>query len=124
MYLGEICLFTRDVRRLAAFYKQLLQVENHSDAEVYQAILESEPMLTILRREDLPDGAPQRAALAFTVADLEAAHAHVLGMGAAIVQPPMKQPWGTANMILADPDGNQIYLRQFAAPKEERPHDP
>ena len=124
MYLGEICLFTRDVRRMASFYKQLLQVENHSDAEEHQMVLESEPMLTILRREELPDAAPQRAALAFTVEDMEAAYAHIRRMGAPVVQPPMKQPWGTVNMILADPDGNQVYLRQFAAPKEEKPNDP
>ena len=34
MVIGEVCLLTNDVRRLAAFYKQLLGIENDSDDEV------------------------------------------------------------------------------------------
>lgn len=33
MKIGEVCLLTNDVKRLAAFYKQLLETENGSDEE-------------------------------------------------------------------------------------------
>lgn len=119
MHLGEVCLLTRDVPRLAEFYRTLLGTEGSSTDEYWQAVVQGEPMLTVMHREDLPGDAPQRAVLAFTTEDMEAACAHVLRMGAAVVQPPMRQPWGTVNMILEDPDGNQVYLRQLAPAKEE-----
>ena len=47
MTLGEVCLLTNQVTRLAGFYKWLLHVENDSDDEVHQTILAQETMLTI-----------------------------------------------------------------------------
>ena len=37
--IGEVCLLTNDVPRLAAFYKQLLGVENGSDDETHRVLL-------------------------------------------------------------------------------------
>lgn len=119
MHLGEICLLTTNVPRLAAFYRALLDADAVGGDEHWQAIVEAEPMLTILLEESLPEAAPQQAALAFTVEDMEAAYRHVLRKGLPVLQPPTRQPWGAVNMILQDPDGNRVYLRQFAAPKEE-----
>jgi predicted enzyme related to lactoylglutathione lyase len=121
MYLGEICLLTQNVPRLAGFYRTLLQAEGGNADEEWQAVVQGEPMLTVMRSEALPAHAPQRAVLAFTVEDMEAAFAHVRSMGPKVLQPPMRQPWGTVNMILEDPDGNRVYLRQFAGAKEEEP---
>lgn len=121
MYLGEICLLTQDVPRLAGFYRKLLQVEGSNADEAWQAIVQGEPMLSVMHSGELPATAPQRAVLAFTVEDMEAACAHVLSMGTKVLQPPMRQPWGTVNMILEDPDGNRVYLRQFAGAKEDDP---
>ena len=39
MTIGEVCLLTNDVPRLAAFYKQLLGVENGSNDETHQFII-------------------------------------------------------------------------------------
>ena len=36
MTISEVCLLTNDVLRLAAFYKQLLGVENGSNDETHQ----------------------------------------------------------------------------------------
>lgn len=36
MKIGEVCLLTNDVQRLAAFYKQLLEIENDSNDETHQ----------------------------------------------------------------------------------------
>ena len=113
MKLGEVCLLTHDVCRLADFYRRLMGIPGSSDDAVHQFIVEGEPMLTIYN-----DGQPHSAvhspvALAFTVEDIHAAHEKLLSLGAEIIQPPMQQPWGAINLIFRDPDGNQIYLRQL-----------
>ena len=40
MTLGEVCLLTDDVVRLADFYKMLLGVDNGSEDTVHQTILD------------------------------------------------------------------------------------
>ena len=47
MKIGEVCLLTNDVKRLAAFYKQLLETENGSEDETHQFILSEETALTV-----------------------------------------------------------------------------
>ena len=37
----------------------------------------------------------------------------VQALGARIMEPPTKRPWGAINMSLYDPDNNVIYLRQL-----------
>ena len=37
----------------------------------------------------------------------------VQALGARIIEPPTKRPWGVVNMSFYDPDNNVIYLRQF-----------
>ena len=39
MKIGEVCLLTNDVPRLASFYRQLLGVEESSSDETHQVIL-------------------------------------------------------------------------------------
>lgn len=111
MHLGEVCILTKDVPRLAAWYRRLLKAEGESGDPVHQFVLAQEPALTILRDEGERTG--QGMCLAFTVEDMDAAYAHVLAMGAQIVTPPVKRPWGAVNMCLRDPDGNLVYLRQL-----------
>ena len=47
MTIGEVCLLTNDVRRLADFYKQLLNTDNNSDDETHQFIIADGTALTI-----------------------------------------------------------------------------
>ena len=39
MQIGEVCLLTNDVRRLADFYKKLLEIENDSQDESIQFLI-------------------------------------------------------------------------------------
>ncbi len=52
MRLGEICLLSCNVRRLATFYKTLLDMPDDNTDENFQAILLNEPMLSILKQEE------------------------------------------------------------------------
>ena len=111
MRLDEICLLTRDVPRLAAFYAAVLGVDTATDDPVHQTIIAEETMLTILHDDHAGD-APT-ASIAFSVEDVEAAYRRLLALGMTILQPPEKNPWGAVNMIVRDPDGHPVYLRRL-----------
>ena len=117
MKIGEVCLLTNDVPRLAAFYKQLLEIENDSKDETHQFILTEETTLTIYNDGTAKNNQNQNICLAFTVDDIKREYAKVLKMGAKIVESPTKRPWGTINMCFYDPDNNMIFFRSF--PKEK-----
>ncbi|MBO4884703.1 MAG: VOC family protein [Clostridia bacterium] len=113
MKIGEVCLLTNDVKRLAAFYKRLLETENGSDDETHQFIIAEETALTIYNDGTEKNNRNQNICLAFTVDDIEKAYEKVLALGARIIEPPAKRPWGAVNMSFYDPDNNVIYFRSF-----------
>lgn len=113
MKIGEVCLMTGDVIRLANFYRQLFRIEGDCLDPVHQFIIEGETALAIYC-----DGVPresnlQNIVLAFTVDDVEAEFSRVKALGAQIVTPPTLRPWGAKNMSFLDPDGNLITFRSF-----------
>ncbi len=111
MVLGEVCLLTDDVIRLARFYKELLGVENGSDDPVHQIILTGEPALAIYNDGSEKKNASQNICLAFTVEDVDKEYARLLTMGVEIIEKPAWRPWGARNMSFRDPDGNTVYFR-------------
>ena len=114
MKIGEVCLLTNDVPRLASFYKRLLEVENDSEDAIHQFILTEGTTLTIYNDGTVKNDQNQNICLAFTVEDMEAAYQKVLALGARIIEPPTKRPWGAVNMSFYDPDNNVIYFRCFS----------
>ena len=113
MRIGEVCLLTNDVRRLAAFYKQLLETDNGSDDETHQFIIAEETALTIYNDGTVKNNLNQNICLAFTVDDMDKEYQKVMALGARIIEPPAKRPWGAVNMSFFDPDNNMIFLRCF-----------
>lgn len=114
MRIGEVCLLTDDVARLAGFYRKLLELDAAGEEDTtHQTLLARETMLTVLRDEAASRATGQRVALAFTVADVDQAHERLLAMDAVILEPPTTRPWGARNLCLRDPDGNRVYLRSF-----------
>lgn len=112
MHLGEVCLLTQDVPRLAAFYRSLLGLPARESNLVHDTILPQEPMLTVYNDGQARQSG-QSITLAFTMEDIHAVHARLLALGADVLEPPTQRPWGAINMSLRDPDGNIIYLRQL-----------
>ena len=113
MVIGEVCLLTNDVRRLANFYKQLLGIENGSDDEVHQFIISEGTALTIYNDGTVKNNQNQNICRAFTVDDIEIAYEKVIASGARIIDPPTKRPWGAVNMSFYDPDNNMVFFRSF-----------
>lgn len=111
MKIGEVCLLTNDVVRLADFYKRLLRVDNGSSDPVHQVILQKETALTVYNDGSARKSGDRGICIAFTVEDLDAEHERLIGMGVRIIQGPAIRPWGARNMSFYDPDGNVVYFR-------------
>ncbi len=113
MKIGEVCLLTTNVVRLANFYKQLFHIENGSNDEVHQLLISEETTLAIHNDGAQRTGNQQNICLAFTVADVDAEFERLKTLGVPIVSPPAIQPWGAKNMSFLDPDHNLIFFRSF-----------
>lgn len=113
MKIGEVSLLTNDVRRLAAFYKELLEIENDSEDETHQFLISEETTLTVYNDGSIKNNQNQNICLAFTVDDIEKEYKKVLSMGARIIEEPTRRPWGAINMSFYDPDNNMIFFRCF-----------
>lgn len=114
MRIGEVCLNTNDVVKLANFYKQLFGIDNGSDDEIHQTLISEETQFTIYNDGSKKNNNNRNICLAFTVEDVDAEYQKLLTMGIEIIEKPTKRPWGTINMSFYDPDGNVIYFRKFS----------
>ncbi len=117
MIIAEVCLLTNDVRKLADFYKKLLEIDNNSDDDTHQFIISEGPTLTVYNDGTVKNNQNQNICLAFTVDDIENEYRKVQALGARIIEPPTKRPWGVVNMSFYDPENNVICFRQFRKEK-------
>ena len=113
MRIGEVCLLTNDVPRLAAFCKRLLGVENGSSDVTHQFIISEETALTVYNDGTVKNNRNQNICLAFTLDNIDGEYEKVLALGAEIIEPPTKRPWGAINMSFYDPDNNMVFFRSF-----------
>ena len=113
MTIGEVCLLTNDVTGLAGFYRQLPGVENGSDDETHQFILSDGTALTVYTDGTVKNNPSRNICLAFTVDDIDREYEKVPALGAKIIEPPAKRPWGAVNMSFPDPDNIMIFFRSF-----------
>ncbi len=111
--IGEVCQLTNDVPKLAAFYRQLLGIEDDSADAVHQFIISEGTALTIYNDGTIRNNRNQNICLAFNVEDIDDAWRRVLALGAEIIESPTARPWGAVSMCIRDPDNNTIYLRRF-----------
>ena len=71
MKIGEVCLLTNDVIRLANFHKTLFSVDNDSDDAVHQSVFSEETALTIYNDGINRQENYNNICLAFTVQDVD-----------------------------------------------------
>ncbi len=115
MMIGEVCLETTDVIRLANFYRTILNISDSSEENnsVHQFIITEGTTLTVYNDGKPKNNQNQNISLAFTVNDVDEEYERFVKLGIPIVDPPKVQPWGAKNMHFCDPDGNHIYFRSF-----------
>lgn len=111
MKIGEVCLLTNDVVRLANFYKLLFHIDNGCDNDIHQFIISEETTLTIYNDGIQRKNNLQNICIAFTVPDVEIEFERLKRLGVEIVSPPTIRPWGAKNMSFLDPDNNLIIFR-------------
>lgn len=113
MRIGEVCLLTSDVIRLANFYKLLFGIDNESNDDTHQFIISEETTLTVYNDGMERKSNQHNICIAFTVDDVDAEYARLVKLGVRIVDPPTLRPWGAKNMSFLDPDNNLITFRCF-----------
>ena len=113
MNLGEVCLETNDVIKIADFYRKILNINSDCKDEIHQIIIKEGTTLTVYNNGEVKNNQNQNISLAFTVDDVEEEYKRLLKLGIHIVEAPKVQPWGAKNMHFCDPDGNHIYFRSI-----------
>jgi len=110
------CLISKDVRTLAAFYRQILKAEPQFDNGNYVEFRTGVGVLAIFdaaaQEKYIPGsaigGANRSVVLEFRVDDVDAEYARLQGVVKDWVKPPTTQPWGTRSIYFRDPDGNLV----------------
>jgi catechol 2,3-dioxygenase-like lactoylglutathione lyase family enzyme len=115
------CLVTNDVKRLAAFYAQVLGIEAHRVDATYVDFRTNTAVLALFAAEaqekyipgSATAGQNHSAILEFQVTDVDQEYARLNGLVQHWVKGPTTQPWGTRSIYFRDPDGNLV---DFFAP--------
>ena len=113
MKLGEVCLETNNVIKMADFYRKILYISSDYRDEVHQFIITEGTTLSIYNDGEVKNNLNQNISIAFTVDDVDEEYERLLKLGIHIMDAPKLQPWGAKNMHFCDPDGNHIYFRSL-----------
>jgi catechol 2,3-dioxygenase-like lactoylglutathione lyase family enzyme len=86
----------------------------------YAVLHAGEIALHLLREDQAPHGLRKPVQTQFWIrGDLDAFFAEVKGRGARVVDPPEDRPWGHRDFMVADPDGNLVWVTSPLSPPEE-----
>lgn len=113
MKIGEVCIQTNDVIKIADFYRSILKISSDCKDEVHQYIITEGTTLTVYNDGQVKSNQNGNISLAFTVENVQEEYERLLELGVHIIDPPKLQPWGATNMHFCDPDGNHIYFRSL-----------
>ncbi len=113
MILGEVCIETNDVVKIADFYRSILGISSDCKDEVHQFIITESTTLSVYNNGKIKNNQNENISLAFTVDDVDEEYKRLLNLGVHIIDAPKLQPWGAKNMHFCDPDGNHIYFRSM-----------
>jgi catechol 2,3-dioxygenase-like lactoylglutathione lyase family enzyme len=117
MKLAGVCLITKSVPALAAFYARVLGVQavgddTHAELRTEGAGL---AIFSVAGMEGMAPGSTRGAGvggvtLMFEVKDVDAEYARLQALGVTFIKPPQTHPWGSRSFWFRDPDGNIVDL--------------
>ena len=115
MRFAEICLITKNVSKLAAFYTEVLCVTADGD-DTHVTLGTEGANMCIFSVEGMENLAPQsmRGAgvgnftIGFEVKDVDREYQRLTALGVEFVKRPMTHPWGARSFWFRDPDGNIV----------------
>jgi predicted enzyme related to lactoylglutathione lyase len=111
-------VFVTDLDRATAFYRDKLglALQFSSQEHGYASFAAGTVRLGVaLPGADHANLVGRHTGVGLEVADLEAEHARLTGLGVQFTMPPTRQPWGGFMAMIADADGNTFYLDQVSA---------
>ncbi len=117
MRIAYVNLFVSDLDRAIKFNCEKLGLGlEFSDAEHGYASVSAGPIRLglALPGPDQKDLLGRHTGVGFAVDDLVAEHARLAALGVDFTMEPEKQPWGGFMAMVADPDGNLLYLDEVA----------
>jgi uncharacterized glyoxalase superfamily protein PhnB len=117
MQFASVRLVTRDVDRLAAFYRLITSVEPERPAPPFanfrfgaaSLAISTEAVVQQFNAGAAVAAANRSAIIEFQVDDLDAFAAR-LPADVEVAMPPATMPWGNRSMLLRDPDGNVVNI--------------
>lgn len=118
MQIAYVNIFVTDLGRAVEFYRDTLGLELQfsSHEHGYASFRAGAVRLGLaLPGEDQPDLVGRHTGVGLEVADLEAEHARLAGLGVRFPMPPTRQAWGGFMALVSDPDDNIFYLDQVSA---------
>jgi predicted enzyme related to lactoylglutathione lyase len=111
-------IFVADLERAIAFYRDTLGLvlQFSSPEHGYASFATGAVRLGVaLPGTDDADLVGRHTGVGLEVADLEAEHARLAGLGVHFTLPPTRQPWGGFMAMISDADRNIFYLDQASA---------
>jgi predicted enzyme related to lactoylglutathione lyase len=118
MHISYVNVFVSDLSRAVSFFRDTvgLPLEFSSPEHGYASFDAGNIRLGIaLPGPGNVELVGRHTGIGFEVADLEAEHARLSGLGVLFTMPPTRQPWGGFMALISDPDGNIFYLDQVSA---------
>lgn len=113
--IAAITLFTEDVARAKAFYRQVFGLEPLYDEDGAATFQLANTLLFLTRSQRAPEmiapvavGAPgngPRHVFAIIVADVDAVCEELIGKGVTLINGPADRSWGMRTANFQDPDG-------------------
>jgi lactoylglutathione lyase len=107
----------RDVAAAIEWYGRVLGFEarlvnpSGDPVPVYAVLYRDTLSIHLMRRDEAPHGLTSPVQTQFWIdGDVDRAFQHVEAQGARILQRPCDQPWGHRDFMVADPDGNVVWV--------------
>jgi predicted enzyme related to lactoylglutathione lyase len=110
-----ITLWTDNLDRLFAFYRDILRLQLHSQHEDFIAFQLGDIRFNIGSHSQVSGEAkdPFRIMAHLGVDDIHAEHRRLREAGTKFIRPPQQEHWGGWVATFEDPDGNLLQMLQF-----------
>lgn len=112
--LAGVIIWTVDLDRLVAFYRDTLGLTPHSVRPDFVAFSFGDVRLSLGRHSEVtgPSRDPYRIMVNLAVEDIQAVTVRLRQRGVAFVREPEQEQWGGWVATFRDPDGNMLQLLQ------------